>query len=172
MFQKVFNRVNKEEKKKDTIQNDSIKKEVVVKLTKEQRKEKKQSFRDYYAKRSPVSVAGKLHNQPFIMSQPYALDQLIKNRKPLLVMFEQKKCRDCDEIHNDIFKRKETLQQVKKFNVVRMDMWGKDKIVSHSGKTMTMKEFAKQLDARGVLANHLTIACSVGQKGVFKLSGQ
>ncbi|WP_055443386.1 S41 family peptidase [Lacinutrix himadriensis] len=42
LFQKVFNRVNKEEIKKDTIQNDSIKKEVVVKLTKEQRKEKKQ----------------------------------------------------------------------------------------------------------------------------------
>lgn len=115
-----------------------------------QRKEKKLSFRDYYAKRSPVSVAGKLHKQPFIMSQPYALDQLIKNGKPLLVMFEQKKCRDCDEMHNDIFKRKETLQQVKKFNVVRLDIWSKDKIVSPSGKTMTMKEYAKQLDVKHV----------------------
>lgn len=42
LFQKVFKHVNKDEKNKDTIPSDSIKKEVVVKLTKEQRKEKKQ----------------------------------------------------------------------------------------------------------------------------------
>ncbi|WP_452229090.1 S41 family peptidase [Lacinutrix sp. MEBiC02404] len=42
LFQKVFKRVNKEEVKKDTIQSDSTKKEIAVKLTKEERKENKQ----------------------------------------------------------------------------------------------------------------------------------
>lgn len=115
-----------------------------------QRNEKKLTFRDYYAKRSPVAVSGKLHSQPFILKQPYALDQLIKKDKPLLVLFEQKKCRDCDELHNDIFKRKETLAQVKKFNVVRVDIWGKDQIISPAGKTMTMKDFASKLDVKHV----------------------
>jgi thioredoxin-related protein len=114
------------------------------------RNEKKVSFRDYYAKKAPASVSGKLHDEPFILKQPYALDQLIRKDKPLLVLFEQKKCRDCDEMHKDIFKRKETLAQVKKFNVVRMDIWSKDKIVSPAGKSMTMKEFAKQLDVKYV----------------------
>jgi thioredoxin-related protein len=115
-----------------------------------QRKEKELAFRDYYAQRAPAAVAGKLHEQPFILKQPYALDQLIKNRKPLLILFEQKKCRYCDELHNDIFKRKETLEQVKKFNVVRIDIWAKDKIISPSGKPTTMKELARQLDVKHV----------------------
>ncbi|MBQ0786805.1 MAG: S41 family peptidase, partial [Oceanihabitans sp.] len=42
LFDMVFNRVNKEEKNKDTIQKDSTSKELIVKLTKEQRKENKQ----------------------------------------------------------------------------------------------------------------------------------
>ncbi|MEJ2143160.1 MAG: thioredoxin fold domain-containing protein [Gammaproteobacteria bacterium] len=112
--------------------------------------EKKISFLDYYAKKSPVPVAGKLHAQPFILKQPYALDQLIKKDKPLLVLFEQKKCRDCDELHNDILKRKETVDEISKFNVVRMDIWGKDKIIAPSGKQMTMKDFARQLNVMHV----------------------
>lgn len=133
-----------------------------------QRKEKKQKFRDYYAKLSPVPVAGKLHDQPFILKQPYAMDQLIKNGKPLLVLFEQKKCRDCDELHNDILKRKETLQEVKKLNVVRVDIWGKDKMIAPSGKTMTMKEFAKKLDVKHVPS---MVFFDGGTKDVFRTEG-
>lgn len=129
------------------------------------RKEKKQTFRDYYAEGSPVAVKGELHEQPFILKQPYAMDQLIKNGKPLLVLFEQKKCRDCDELHNDIFKRKETLEQVKKFNVVRVDIWSKDKIISPSGKTMMMRDFAKMLDVKHVPS---MVFYDGGSKDVFR----
>ena len=130
-----------------------------------ERKEKKLSFRDYYAKRSPVSVSGKLHSQPFILKQPYAMDQLIKNGKPLLVLFEQKKCRDCDEMHKDIFKRKETLQQIKKVNVVRVDIWSNDKMIAPSGKTTTMKAFAKMLDIKHVPS---MVFFDGGSKDVFR----
>lgn len=130
-----------------------------------QRKENTISFRDYFAKRSPVAVSGKLHSQPFILKQPYAMDQLIKNGKPLLVLFEQKQCRDCDELHNDIFKRKETLQQVNKFNVVRVDIWSTDKIISPSGKTMSMKDFAKLLDVKHVPS---MVFFDKGSKDVFR----
>lgn len=128
-------------------------------------KENKLSFRDYYAKHSPAPVKGKLHDEPFILKQPYAMDKLIKNGKLLLVLFEQKKCRDCDELHNDIFKRKETLDQLRKFNVVRVDIWGKDKIISPSGKTMTMKEFAKMLDVKYVPS---MVFFDGGTKDVFR----
>lgn len=130
-----------------------------------QRKEKTISFRDYYAKRSAVAVSGKLHSEPFILKQPYAMDQLIKNDKPLLVLFEQKQCRDCDELHSDIFKRKETLEQVSKFNVVRIDIWSSDKIISPSGKTMSMKDFAKMLDVKHVPS---MVFFDKGSKDVFR----
>lgn len=129
------------------------------------RKEKKISFRDYYAKRSPVSVAGKLHSQAFILKQPYAMDQLIKKGKPLLVLYEQKKCRDCDEMHKDIFKRKETLEQIKKFNVVRVDIWSNDKMIAPSGKATSMKEFAKALDVKHVPS---MVFFDGGSKDVFR----
>lgn len=129
------------------------------------RKEKTLSFRDYYAQRSPVAVTGKLHSQPFILKQPYALDQLVKNGKPLLVLFEQQQCRDCDEMHKDIFKRKETLQQIKKFNVVRVDIWSKDKMIAPSGKVTTMKDFAASLDVKHVPS---MVFFDGGSKDVFR----
>lgn len=107
--------------------------------------EAKQSFRTYLSKFIKKSASGKLHQQDFILQQPYNLKQLLKSDKPLLVLFEQKQCYDCDELHNDIFKRKETIEQVKRFNVVRLDMWGSDKITGLNGKTTTAKDLAKSL---------------------------
>lgn len=107
--------------------------------------EKKISFRDYYRNKMPKKLAGKLHSQPFILKPPYDLKKLINGRKPLLVLFEQKQCEQCDELHKDIFKRKGILEQVKRFNVVRIDMWSKDKLVNHKGKTVSAKTLAKQL---------------------------
>lgn len=108
--------------------------------------ETKISFRDYYRKHSATAVAGVLHEQPFILKPPYNLKKLLKADKPLLVLFEQKKCRDCDELHNDIFKRKESIKQITKFNVVRLDMWGKEKIVNFNGEKVSANQFAKELN--------------------------
>lgn len=107
--------------------------------------ESKLSFRDYYHKREKKKLAGKLHDEPFILKPPYNLQKLLTDKKPLLVLFEQKQCEVCDELHNDIFKRKETLQQLKRFNVVRLDMWSKDKLVTPRGKHMTARAWAKVL---------------------------
>ena len=107
--------------------------------------ESKLSFLDYYRKQSPKAVSGKLHTQPFILQPPYNLKKLLNDKKPLLVLFEQKKCQDCDELHNDIFKRKETLEQINRFNVVRLDLWGKEKLINTYGKSVSAKAFAKEL---------------------------
>lgn len=108
--------------------------------------ETKISFRDYYRKHSAKAVAGVLHEQPFILKPPYNLKRLLKTDKPLLVLFEQKKCKDCDELHNDIFKRKETVKEISKFNVVRLDMWSKEKMVNFNGETVSANQYAKSLN--------------------------
>jgi len=74
------------------------------------------------------------------------LKRLLNSNKPLLVLFEQKKCHDCDELHNDIFKRKETLKQIKRFNVVRLDMWSKEQLIDLKGKKISAKALAKNLN--------------------------
>ena len=106
----------------------------------------KMGFNDYYAKRSPVKASGKLHDQPFFLKPPYDLSKLVgKNKKPLLVLFEQRVCKACDELHGDILKRKETLEQVKRFNVVRLNMWSKESIVSPQGKKTTAEKWARDI---------------------------
>ncbi len=106
--------------------------------------EGKISFRNYVRKFIKKSATGKLHQQSFILKQPYNLKKLLAAKKPLLILFEQKQCYDCDELHNDIFKRKETLSQIKRFNVVRLDMWSKDNVVDFNGKSITAKNLAKK----------------------------
>jgi len=108
--------------------------------------ERKISFRNYARKFLKRPVSGKLHQQSFILKPPYNLKKLLTSNKPLLVLFEQKKCFDCDELHNDIFKRKETLKQIKRFNVVRLDMWSKDTLVNLQGKIVATKVLAKKLN--------------------------
>ncbi|MFO7602862.1 MAG: thioredoxin fold domain-containing protein [Gammaproteobacteria bacterium] len=113
------------------------------------RHETKLAFNDYYAKRTPVKASGKLHDQPFIIKPPYDLSKIIaKDDKPLLIIFEQKVCQDCDEMHTDIFKRKETLEQLARLHVVRLDMWSKDPIVTPAGKKTTAESWAREMNVQ------------------------
>lgn len=107
--------------------------------------ETKISFRNYIGKYLKKPTSGKLHEEAFILKPPYNLKKLLTSNKPLLILFEQKKCIDCDELHNDIFKRKETLKQINRFNVVRLDMWSKEKLLDIKGKAVTSKSFANSL---------------------------
>jgi len=88
--------------------------------------ESRSRFRSYYKKVKPPKAFGKLHEQPFISKPPHNLTRVKKKRaKPLLVLFEQKQCPACDEIHDEIFNRVETLALLEKFDVVQLDMWSK-----------------------------------------------
>lgn len=108
--------------------------------------EEKISFSDFHQQRNPVKATGKLHPQPFFKKPPYNLVELAdQNDKPLLVIFEQKQCQECDELHSDIYKRKETLEQLARFNVIRLDMWSDTQLVTFNGSKMTAKEWAKHL---------------------------
>lgn len=107
--------------------------------------ERKISFRNYVGQHLKIATSGKLNQQNFILKPPYNLKKLLKSSKPLLILFEQKKCHDCDELHNDVFKRKESLKQINRFNVVRLDMWGNEELIGLQGKMLTAKKLAKNL---------------------------
>jgi thioredoxin-related protein len=108
--------------------------------------EEKMSFRNYVSKFMKSASSGELHQQPFILKPPYNIKKLLASKKPLLILFEQKKCQECDELHNDIFKRSETIEQINKFNVIRLNMWSNDKLVNAQGNVVTEKSLAKKLN--------------------------
>ncbi len=102
------------------------------------------SFRSYLSKVSPVTSSGKIHKDVETLKPPYDFSQ--KADKYRLVMFEQKQCNECDELHGDILKRKETLEQLKKLDVAVLDMWSDEKITRPDGKQMPVKQWAKELN--------------------------
>lgn len=103
------------------------------------------SYQDYMIKTSPQPSTGRLHDEINTVSGGYDLQKANSKNKNMLVMFEQKKCDACDELHLDILKRKESLEQLSRFNVVVLDMWSDQKIVTPSGDKLSMRDWAKKL---------------------------
>jgi len=110
-----------------------------------QHKEKEISFRDYRGGVSPPASTGKLHTDATYLQAPYRLVQR-SSGKPLLVLFEQKDCQPCDELHLDILKRKESAELLQRFDVVLLDMWSKTPLQTPDGVETTAVEWSKQLN--------------------------
>jgi len=108
------------------------------------RNDEKESFRTFLSKNSSAHTKGKLHTSIETLKSPY--DFSVPVKKYRLVMFEQKQCKDCDELHNDILTRKESLQQLEKFEVSVLDMWSDEKITRPDGQQSTIKDWAKDLN--------------------------
>ena len=108
--------------------------------------ESKLSFSEYYKKSHEVKQTASLSAEPFLQKPPYHLQRLLqKSDKPLLLIFEELPCAACDELRNDIYRRDETLAQLKRFNVVRLNMWAETKLIDFAGKQTTARELAKRL---------------------------
>ena len=111
--------------------------------------ETESSFRDYFAKLNPPPPTGTLHAQPFLAPPPHTLTRVKKpGAKPLLVVFEQQQCPACDELHSDVFTRKETLEQLARFDVVQLDMWSKTPVTTPDGRSISASAWAKELDVK------------------------
>lgn len=108
--------------------------------------EKRQDFEAYYAALSPPSLSGKLHDNPAWLRPPFRLDENVKTGgKPLLVLFEQKQCQACDELHLDILQRPESAELLARFQVVLLDMWSATELVTPGGKKTTAQKWAREL---------------------------
>ncbi len=103
------------------------------------------SYQDYMAKVDPQPTSGLLHDE---INSVRSITDLSGQEKPLLVMFEQRKCKACDELHLDMLKRKESLDLLSQFNVAVIDMWSNQTITTPSGKKMKVRDWARQLDVK------------------------
>jgi len=108
--------------------------------------ETKTSFRNYLKKFSTVITKKELQYEKGFLKPPGNLKAIIaSNKKPLLVLFEQTRCKTCDELHRDIFKRQSGQYELSRFNVILLDMWSKEKVVLLNGKTTTANQWAAKL---------------------------
>jgi thioredoxin-related protein len=79
------------------------------------------SFEQYLARLRTERASPTLHPQGFFLPPPRDLRRA-PGAKPLAVLFETPHCAECDELHAVAFKRREVLQELAKFDVVRLDL--------------------------------------------------
>ncbi|MGD8555965.1 MAG: thioredoxin fold domain-containing protein [Chromatiales bacterium] len=110
------------------------------------RKEKEIDIRSYLAQQAPVEASGKLHLEEGFLTAP--VDLSAQGEKPLLVLFEQKQCPECDELHLDIFQREPVRKSLDQYRVALLDLWSTDAITTPQGGRTTVSAWADALDIR------------------------
>ncbi len=134
-----------------------------------QRLEKKQNFADYLAKHAREPASAKLNDEPWLMPAPLKLaDTRKRNGKPMIVLFEQKECAACDEMHLEAFPRPEVTELLGKFDVARVDMASRDPVQAPNGKTLPGRDWARGI---GVFYTPSFVFFDTAGKEVFRVEG-
>ncbi|MGH8726076.1 MAG: thioredoxin family protein, partial [Burkholderiales bacterium] len=108
------------------------------------RLENKVGFGEYLKKHLKEAASDKLHPQPFFMAAPYDLRRAA-GAKPLAVLFETPHCAQCDELHAVAFKRREVLDQIAKFEVVRLTVSTDEVVTTPDGRKLSGAAWASAL---------------------------
>jgi thioredoxin-related protein len=110
------------------------------------RMENRTDFASYLHKHAAQADSGRLHDQPFFARPPFNLDRSRKAAgKPLMVLFEQKHCAACDELHAQGFKDRTTRALLAKFDVTRLELFGRQTVVTPGGKQSSEEHWAREL---------------------------
>ena len=110
------------------------------------RHERKTAFADYLARHAGEPASGRLHDQPFFMKPPLDLSGTRrKAARPLAVLFEQKVCAACDELHRAGFDNAEVRRAVARVDVARLELFGTDRLVTPQGRSGIAADWAREL---------------------------
>jgi thioredoxin-related protein len=131
--------------------------------------EKKQDFADYLAAHAREPTRGKLREAPWFMKPPLKFaDSMQRDPAPLLVLFEQKECAACDEMHGEVFPRPEVAALLRRFQIARIDMASNQVVQTPAGETLPAREWARTL---GVFYTPTLVFFEAGGREVFRVDG-
>lgn len=108
-----------------------------------------ESFREYLARANPPPKfeLEDMNEESFFASPPHFLDRShFAASRPLAVFFEQRDCHACDILHSDPVADDGVRNMLKRMDVVQLDMWGDEPVLTPSGKRQTSAEWATELD--------------------------
>ena len=104
--------------------------------------EGKLAFADF--RTTAQAGSAKLNEQLFFMKPPYDLRRK-PGGKPLAVLFETPHCTGCDELHREGFRRKEVLNRLEKFDVVRLSSLSSESLTAPGGQHIKVADWASRL---------------------------
>ena len=107
-------------------------------------------FVEYYDSQDKQAGSGVLHaGSSTVSGPPFDLTKR-DPEKPLLVMFEQKECLGCDELHQDIFRRPETQDVLEKFEIAVLDIREATPLTTPMGQETDALNWAARLGVKVV----------------------
>ncbi|MGH8700613.1 MAG: thioredoxin family protein [Burkholderiales bacterium] len=108
--------------------------------------EGKVAFAEFLDQRAREPASGRLHEQPFFLKPPLDLDRSRRpGTRPLAVLFEQRDCAACDELHQGGFAQRDARALLGKFDVARIELFGPDRLVTPQGRTLTAEQWGREL---------------------------
>jgi thioredoxin-related protein len=111
------------------------------------RHENKLRFSEYLQRNVKEADSGRLHEQAFFMKPPLELERVRKpGARPLAVVFEQKHCAACDEMHAQGFRDKAVLKLIDGFDVARVELFGSERVVTPAGRRLTAEQWGRELN--------------------------
>jgi thioredoxin-related protein len=110
------------------------------------RYERKLAFAEFLRQHAREPASGRLHDQPFFLKPPLDLDRSRRPAtRPLAVLFEQKECAACDELHRQGFANPDARALARRFDVARLELFGSERLVTPRGQTLTAGEWGREL---------------------------
>jgi len=108
--------------------------------------DRKPAFAEYLKQHAREPATGRLHDQPFLLKGSLDLDRSRQpGKRPLAVLFEQKDCTACDELHLKGFADPAARALIAKLDVARVELFGSERVVTTRGKAMTASEWGREL---------------------------
>lgn len=108
--------------------------------------ENKIAFAAYLQRHAREPASGKLHDQPFFLKPPLDLNRSRQRpARPLAMLFEQKQCAACDELHLKGFADRAVRELVGRFDVARVELFGSERLVTPDGRSLTAAEWGREL---------------------------
>lgn len=133
------------------------------------RMEKKQHFADWLEKHAREPASAKLNDAPWLLPEPLRLAETLKrNGRPMIVLFEQKECAACDEMHREGFPRAEVKDLLAKFDIARIDMASRAPVQTPEGKTLPGRDWARSI---GIFYTPSFVFIDATGKEVFRIEG-
>lgn len=112
----------------------------------ERREQMGETYADFLAARSPAQAKGRLHEEGGFLPRPL---RLAENRdlsgRPLVVLFEQPVCKDCDELHEVILRREPLAYSLTAFDAAILDAYSKDIVQTPDGREIPARDWAAEI---------------------------
>lgn len=109
---------------------------------------KTESFRDYLERADPPPrfADDDLNEHEQFIKGPVVLDRrAAAGSKPLAVIFEQRQCHACDQLHSEPLNNQITKEWLKGFELRQLDAWSDTPLITPDGQHLSAREWADRL---------------------------